>query len=339
MNNKFNRVVATGLLALMIANFSACKEGNVISGTTDNNDTTTTGQNQTIVNPTQGPKGDVWEAMKVKGTHIVKSHLYDYSQLSNQPLPIQFLEDEGLLYHNHSNRLCINDKQPSNIYKPLQVDVYVDNNTPENDVYVLVNYRSDVISSETETDVFVTTWNLKYTLADDDYQTLLALKGDYRQRFFIQEMDYIYEPQVVSKATTTQQIVQMGSPNISTGSTKVSSFPYIYVDSYDVNNKTIRYATKVGDGYKYYETSLYESLALESIMNEYNLTLEECIKYMEMTTQSSLVGSALIRNHVANRVGGIGKQKIAQKIEDSNEQVVWESLDVNSQENNVEFSQ
>ena len=143
MNNKFNRVVATGLLALMIANFAACKDGDVVNN--NSNDNVTTGQYQNIINPTQSVGGDVWEAMKERGTHIAKSSSYDYSLLQNQPLPIQFLEDEGLLYRNHSNRLCINDKQPSPVYSPLETHVYIDNNTTENDVYVLVNYKSGTI--------------------------------------------------------------------------------------------------------------------------------------------------------------------------------------------------
>ena len=333
MNNKFNRIVATGLLALMIANFSACKDNDVIN---NKNDNTTTGQNQTIVNPTQSAKGDVWEAMKVKGTHIAKSSSYDYSLLQNQPLPIQFLEDEGLLYRNHSNRLCINDKQPSPVYSPLETHVYIDNNTTENDVYVLLNYKSGIIDSGADEDVFVTTWKLKYTLDDDDYQTLLKLNGDYRQRFFIQEMDLIYEPQVISKATTTQQIVNMGSP---VKNKKQNIFPYVYVDGYDLNNKTIKFASMVDGGYKYYEANLYEAQIINTLMERYNITREECLGNMHMTTQSTLLGSALTKFHIAGYSGGFTDTQAAEQIKNSKEQVVWESLDVNSQEKNVELTQ
>ena len=337
MKSRVKRIVATGLLALMIANFSACNDTGVVNDVAiDSTTSTTTEQSQTVINPTQGVGGDVWEAMKKNGTYIGKSDLYDFSLLENQPLPIQFLEDEGLLYHNHSNRLCINDKQPSVAYKPLETHVYVDNNTPENDVYVLVNYKSGIIESGADNDVYVTTWKLKYTLSDNDYQTLLSLKGDYRQRFFIQQMDYIYQPEVISKATTTQQIVNMGAPE---KNKDTNVFPYIYVDSYDLNSKTIKFAAMVNGGYKFYEANLNEAQVIETLMDRYGVTREECLQNINMSTQNSLLGSALSKFHIAGYSGGLTDKQATDAIKNSTEQISWESLDVNSEGKSFEITQ
>ena len=226
MKDKLNRTIATGLLVLMLANFTACGKTNPSNTdlfgnndhnndakysdvVDDNNNTSSSNTGNKGENQTNADKvtdyGDVFNAMKAKGRHHKIYMEFEGDRIKDAPIPIQFLIDEGLLYYDQNGDIGIIGKQPGGLYRPFNSDVFVDENTDANDVYVIVQYSSDVVGDEVREDVYHATWKLKYTLDDADYKTLIKFTNDARLRYFVQEMDNIYEPEVVAESIVTNK--------------------------------------------------------------------------------------------------------------------------------------
>lgn len=345
MNDKLNKVIATGLLATMIANFSACNSlpnSNNPSGSNNNGlgDTTTETVSQKP-RPEDNPyykspfdfKGDVWQAMLDNGKAYVKYDPVMNPNINYRPLPLRFLQEQGLVSFDKNNMAQVQGNQPETLYDPLTAEVFIDSNTDENDVYVLVNYHSKRMIYDVDKDVYVVTWKLKYTLDDDDYETLLKLKGDYRQRFFIQEMDNIYQPEVLSKSVVAQWIVALGSP-FREDRQKDNKFPNVYVDSVDYDNNVVTYVARTEDGYAYYTSGLYETLAYEKSLSLYNLTPEEIEQYVRIETTQTPYGKCLLGRFITDYSANLTNDQAREAVKNSTRVHYLDSLYANS----VEFN-
>lgn len=354
MKDKFNRAVATGLLALMIANFSACDTLNKVIN--QNTDTSKTDTNQSIKVPETGsnqngdstessttahggayiPKdlpGDVWKALKASGK------AYEYYEPAAESLdfyaiPIRFLKEEGLLYYNDDNKLCINGKQPGGRYVPFSYQTFIDENTKENDVYVLLCYENDKPQYNIDDNVQVTTWKLKYTLDDDDYQALLKLKDDFRQRFFIQEMDNIYEPEVISKCSYIHAFAGMNSPFRNEHKAN-NAFPNVYLDNIDYDTYTITVAARTDNGYKFYNYNFHETNAATDLMQRLGDENKDLYyNYIKIETVNTILGKCLTKFHAYNSMACLSSDEAEKLFKESTREHELTSLKVNSLDNN-----
>lgn len=204
MGKIFNRIVATGLLTTMILSFTACDDVDTdlidtMLNTSGNYDTVESGTGNDVQPPNHTKtelKGDVWEAVKTQ----------DAVQLPHESwstLPVQFLEDEGIITYDSNGKLHILNTEFSD--SSYGCYAFVDETTVENDVYIAFQCKNNgklrVGDERREPLDYTATWLLKYTLDDDDYDTFLKItKNHARQaKAFVQMMDRIYQPEVVGK--------------------------------------------------------------------------------------------------------------------------------------------
>ena len=275
---------------------------------------------------TYGLTGSVWEAIKNKPEvqqGSLSASVETENNLSNWPIPITFLQEEGVLYYDANSKLCVYGKQPGDGYDPFKkMYAGIDENTKDNDVYIILQYAQDVISKnnyDSSANVPLTTWKLKYTLDEDDYQTLLKLNGDFRIRFFIQEMDKQYQPEVLSKSVVTYRMSQMSSI---TQNYKWADrgFPNVYVHNVDYNNNIITYTVLENDGYHFYDLDIRNTNAWNNIKNDYNLTDEEVAQYINIQTSETITGTCLTAFEVGGYRAGLSQEQ-AQALSDETDRI------------------
>lgn len=331
MTKKFNRAIAAGLLALMIAGFTSCD--NIVSTNppdTSNNDNVNTGDSYQIQTGvpyhTVDLPGDVWKSMKADGTAYAG---YDGVPLNAEPIPVQLFQEVGLVEYDQNGTLKMKDGK----YRGFSSVLMIDEDSKENDVYLIANYRDKYLKSDRDEEAHVTTWKLKYVLDDDDYQALLRLNGDFRMGHFIQHMDVIYEPEIISQTTSTQQFIGLGYPY--DGIKKDDCrFPNVYIHDLDYDNKIITYAIKTNTGYKFYDIDLYKSGAIESVMEGYNVTREEVLPTIHMDSVYTPLGECLTSFNVAGHTAGYTQERQQQEVESSTREHKGKFLTIYSQENN-----
>lgn len=340
MGNKINRVVASGLLALMIANFTACDNGVLFTGNltndNDNNSIITTiigNNNQQQVQNDEFAKGDVWEALKQRPVIRINSEISSKSKrdLLAQPLPITFLQEEGLLYFDDYNFLNIHEDSNTNPnFVPLSSYAFVDDTTNENDVYLLVQYQNKQnIPNKPNKDVYLATWQLKYTLSDADYSTFLKLAGDWRARIFIQEMDKIYQPEVLSKSIISYNLLSMGS-HLRGEVGKESKFPAIFVTDVDYDNQIVSFGSLYGSKLRYIDVKMRESNAWNTVMDHFGLTEQERENQIQMNTKETQVGKCLTSFSVNYLSAGLTKQQAVDAFNTTSRFINIKDVNVNS---------
>ena len=313
MNNKFNKVIATGLIALMISNFTACNIVNPFDTAnadgTKPNDTTVGQQNETL-------KGSVWSAIRGSSSMSYGQFPTSYA-IKDKAIPLTFLQDEGIVYKNAFDEWQVKGTQPTNMYSPFESYAYVDNNTKANDVYLFVQYASDDLGqNESNPDIVVATWQLKYTLDDDDYETFLKLDGDYRIRYFIQEMDKQYEPEVVSKSVIAQDQLELGSYTNNEHWTK-QEFPYVFVANVDYDNCIITYGALANAELRYYDLDMRKTNAWNAAISKDGLTEDEREDAIDIRTKSTTLGTCLTRFWVRYRRAGFTSEQAKEAYKNS----------------------
>ncbi len=337
MNNKFNRIVATGLIALMIANFSACEQ---LSMSTSNGSDTTKDNGQ-ISDVNSGFKGSIWDELS-KGSDMYMGQCpYDNAnEVSYLALPFTTLSEyNDFLYKDIWNKMAINDPEyfvNSDYFYPFKTRAFVDENSPNNDVYLLVNYQNKAEGDNSyydNKDVYITTWLFKYTLSDDDYATFLKFNGDWRVRRFIQVMDKLYEPEIVSKATVAYPVIHQSSP-YANREEYINTFPNIFIANVDYNNYSLKVGTVNDEGIKYIDVNMYESRAWKSAMEKYyNGDVEQGKASVEMLTTPTILGDCLTKFNVAGFVIGPGYREAQEMFNNSTDQQYLTEIDVNSTAN------
>ncbi len=339
--SNFNRLVATGLLALMIASFGACDEinkeyiensvitdsqGNIV-GVRPPEDMTNSGS----VDAYNELKGSIW-AEVVKSGAMIGDHVSS-NEILDQGLPITFLEKEGLIYKNDYGEYGVNGPvQPNDRFNLFQYRAYIDSDSAENDIYLLVQYASNYVGESMHSkDVYLVTYMLEYELDDDNYETFLKLDGDRLNKHFVQEMDKQFEERVIFKTIVTQEMQSIGSC-VSDKQGTSQAFPNIFVANVDYNNAIITYGTRDKNGIKYYDASIRESAAWEKVMDWYTITEEERENSINMSTIDTPVGKCLTSFAVKDIVGGFSAEK-AQALRDaSNRLQELEPVDINSRD-------
>lgn len=328
MKEKFNKIIATGLLASMIATFSACDTGivgdintndldtNQMSTTANQCDTTTdvvttTSNNTNNFDIKADLHGDVWDAVKLAG----KSEAVYYAGVTENPIhlpiPVQFLTEQGILSCDSNGQYHLLGNQPKHAYHPLKSQVFIDKTTEENDVYVLVQYLSDSIYGENADDAYTVTWKLKYLLDDDDYQSLLKLENEFRQRYFIQEMDKIYQPEIMSKSVALYSMLYQGSPFVGDKLKNDGEFPYVYIEDINYDTQVITYAAKIDKGYCVYDLNIRNSKIWHTSIDRFGITEQQREDSIVMSYKNTPFGPCLKKFTVCGINAGLLDKTIA----------------------------
>ncbi|MBQ7798233.1 MAG: hypothetical protein IJ371_03835 [Clostridia bacterium] len=341
MNNKFNRVVATGLLALMIANFSACDEvDNGVQGVQldDNGNGYNNSSITTMADDGVSFKGDVWEQLKARGLIYHNGFPYKSDDLNGYPLPITFLQEEGLLYYDRNYlRINLEDDIEQDSYA-FSVRAFVDENTKDNDVYLYVNYRNQRPNENIDNKgkVYYTTWELKYTLSDDDYQTFLNLQNDWRIRLFVQQMDKIYQPEVINEASISYELLSMGS-QYSTDQIK-QYFPYTFASNIDWDNGIVTFGTISGGTIKYIDLDIRKSNAWEYAQTMDGIAPEDLENHIKIGKLSKVVGDCLVTFQVAGRRGGMSDEQAKEAFDNTTNVRKYTPINVNQTDNTYDYN-
>lgn len=265
----------------------------------------TVGSTEGSASKPSGLSGDVWNAIKNK-PEVNLNYFLTTSDLTTWGIPLELLKDEGLIYINEDGKWRINGKQASSGYTPFQVRAYIDENTKENDLYLLMQYASGALGqNESNKDVYIATWRIKYVLSDDDYRTFLNLENDFRVKFFIQEMDKQYQPEVLSKSVARHDMLMQGSHVRNEHWTK-QGFANIFIDSIDYNNQTIRFGSLQNGTFRYMIVDIRKGAGWKWAQIRKGLTEEECEKNIQIESMSTPVGSCLTKFNVAGYDGGYG---------------------------------
>ena len=339
--SNFNRLVATGLLALMIASFGACDEinkeyiensvitdsqGNIVGVRPPENMT-----NSGSVNAYDDLKGSIWEEVRKTG-YMTGDHVSS-NDILYQGIPITFLENEGLIYKKDNGKYGVNGpNQPNDRYGLFKYRAFIDPNSPENDVYLLVQYASGYVGEDTLTpDIYLATYMLQYELDDDNYETFLKLDGDRLNKHFVQEMDKQFEERVVFKTVVTQEMLSVASCMADKQWTR-QGFPNIFVANVDYDRAIITYGTLNANGIKYYDADMRYSKVWENVLDRYGITEEEREQSIHMNTVDTPVGPCLTSFGVEDLTCGISAKKAQELRDASNLMQELQEIDINSED-------
>lgn len=300
MNDKYNKIMATGLIAAMLASISACDKNNTIKpNDIENNVSEWVGMVEDFAsegNTKKDPfKGDVWNIMKQNGW-AYKNSITNSDDPNTLPIPTTFLLGEGLLRKNGNIFIKYGSE-----YAEYESAIFTTDNE-QNDVYVLVQYASGgTMRDDPNPNIWLATYMLKYTLDDDDYETFLGLDGDCRARYFIQAMDSIYQPEVISESNIIHEIVAYYSPYFSAHSSQ-KGFPKTYCVDVDYDTKTLTFAAWRECEYATYKINIRESQVWETFQKDYFLSDKECESRIKMDTEDTVAGPCLVNFAIGSQV-------------------------------------
>jgi len=214
--------------------------------------------------------GRMWEQNVLYWQHDIR--------FLKSPAPFKFLEEQGAVYYDENDALRPNIIDESFLGSNyIQSQGFIDDNTPENDFYLLVQF----INSHTEksygngSDVYIASYMLKYTLPDDCYRDLLLLNGDDRCNLLIQQIDEDYPREVVSKSVVKYDLLYtlsafdtsngVNQTSVNKGLSSLAN--YVENVDYDKHTLTINYADKEDIGKIYsYTYNVKESPAWEQCL-------------------------------------------------------------------------
>lgn len=338
MKDKFNRIMATGLIYLMITNFASCNNvGNI------NN--LESGKDNNIITETQSSKdkfasGKIWNTLKNNKAMTHAEYPYDFDELEGRPIPINFLTNEGLLQYNHLNRLVLTtEKQPSLIYEPLLSRAFIDENSKENDIYLIVQFQNDEpIENSKNSNVYLATWQLKYTLNDDDYATFLKMQGDWRILLFIQEMDRQYTPEIISKTIISHDLLSVGS-HVKTNDWDLRGFPYIFVTNVDYDNQIITFGAKSNEGIRYFSVDMRETDAWDLAVSRDGLTPDERENSINMYSKQTPLGKCLIKFEVNNIKASLTTEQAKEAFNTTSNISNLKEININTQEKTYNYNE
>lgn len=238
MKFKLNRVAATGLIAAMLTNATSCSVEDFERLIPHLVNTTMT---QTPVTQTTEYAGPIWDKLSRDMIMTHNKLPFGYSQLEGYPIPIQFLKEEGLITEDIKDQLILTtETQATNRYWPFTSRAFVDKNSSDNAIYLLVQFANGQITeNETNDDIYLITWLLKYNVTEHDCQSFINMEGDFRIRFFIQAMDELYAPEVISKSIVAPSTISLATYE-NFGSEK-NKYPYIFISNVDYDKHIITF--------------------------------------------------------------------------------------------------
>jgi hypothetical protein len=150
-------------------------------------------------------------------------------------------------------------------------------------------------------------------------------------KFFIQEMDKQYQPQIISKSVATQDLSFLGSHVTSEHWTK-RGFPYIFIDKINYNNQTIRFGTLEGNALKYIIIDIRKSTGWQGAQTLNGLTEEECEAAIQIRTKSTPVGDCLTKFSVDGFSGGYGEKRSKEAFKNTTDIEKIRVIDIESTE-------
>ena len=233
--------------------------------------------------------------------------------------PFSFLAQEGLIYYNEYGepRAYGTDENFDN-YKCVQSNGWIDVGSPGNDFYLLTQYISGSIDeNNSNDDVYVATYMLKYTLDDPTYRDILLYHGDGSLGKIICRMD---EDITKGKGSNTREVVSKsvirydligalnlfrdlpnGGVNQSILGNAASASSWVSNIDYTNMAITINYNTNDNQGNIYsYTYKLKETKAWNAMLQGSSLKLPVSQEYRDsltaeeiMTTYSTNAGPAL----------------------------------------------
>ena len=340
MKDEFNRIIATGMLALLIANFAACDEisqedinNSVITDTSGNivavdpgGFTTSTSQN-----PYDELGGSIWKNVRNSGA-MSGDKIYS-NEIYQQGLPLEFLTQEGLIYMQDNGWYAVNgENQPTDRYNPFTYRAFVNPNSSENEVYLLIQYASDDLGqNENNENIYLATYMLQYELDDDNYETFLKLDGDRTIKHFIQEMDRQFEEKVIFKSVVAQNMVVKGS-HVSKEHWSKKGFPNIFVSNVDYNNAVLTYGAVSPEGLRYWDVDIRKTGNWEAALDVYGISEEEREGMINMQTINTPVGSCLIEFDIGELPAGYNDQQCKEAYNTTDHIQELQEIDINSQE-------
>lgn len=217
-NQKFKKGISAGLIALMVAstasNLTAC---NVNPFSSEEESST---YSETSLRFGEGRVFSNVKERKLRGKSL-ENITFDYieklyAEKSQMPLeflglPFEFLIEEGLCTEIAENEYDLyggyRTRNDMGRISGGDANATIFTNQGEsNKVYMLVQYTyglNQYYDEQTNRNAgWVASYLLEYTVSEQDFYDLqVLLKGnDFRTRFFVQEMDKIYTPNVLSKS-------------------------------------------------------------------------------------------------------------------------------------------
>ena len=217
-NQKFKKGISAGLLALMLAgtasNLTACNVNPFSSEEESSTYSETSlrfGEGRVFSNVKERTfNGRPIES--VTQSYLESLNFDEKNSLENLPLPFEFLIEEGLCSEIAENEYDLYGgyRARDDMGRIAGGDVntvILKNENDSNKIYMFIQYTYgwNQYYQEMQTNRnagWVASYLLEYTLSDQDYYDLQVLlkANDFRTRFFVQEMDKIYTPNVLSKS-------------------------------------------------------------------------------------------------------------------------------------------
>ena len=338
MKNKISRILSVVLLVLILVHSSACNPSILPDLETDSNgNVITTDDSDKNESSKSIGSGNIWEALKTHSSMTVTKFLYADKDLEGYPIPLTFLQEEGLVYFNKSRMkyLLNNELQASDTYRPFTSYAFVDPNTNQNDVYLILQFKSDNANNSS---TWLATWQLKYTLADDDYQTFLNLQDDWRIRLFVQEMDKQYEPEVISKSVILEDLLMLGSHVRNEHWTK-KSFPYIFATNVDYNNQIVTFAGFSDEGIRYFDVDMRKTNAWDAVITQDGLTEEERENAINIETMPTVLGDCLSRFDVRYKRASLTAKQSQEAFNNPKHTAELTSVNINQKDNSYTYDE
>ena len=217
-NQKFKKGISAGLLALMVAgtasNLTACNVNPFSSEEESSTYSETSlrfGEGRVFSNVKERTfNGRPIES--VTQSYLESLTIDQIDSLENLGLPFEFLIEEGLCSEIAENEYDLYGgyRARDDMGRIAGGDVnaaILKNEDETNKIYMFVQYTYgwNQYYQEMQTNNnagWVASYLLEYTLSDQDYYDFQVLSNakDFRARYFIQEMDKIYTPNVLSKS-------------------------------------------------------------------------------------------------------------------------------------------
>ncbi len=311
---------------------SESNHGSEISNDSSNDSSNDTSNDTSSKEDKYGLSGDVWEAMKQRGCIYLDADSIKKAQLNNSPLPLTFLAQEGAVSGSK-----VNGTTASLGDRPLQARAFTDESTEANDIYLIVNHTSGWLAEQYNEDIIITTWTLKYTLADDDYQTFLNLSNDFRIKYFVQEMDKIYQPELVGKSIAMQKKVAAGAPYQSVFDRKSAHFPNIHISNIDYDNMVVTYGVIKDGVIKFYDVEMMNETYIQEAVDTYGMSRDEVVKYIKLVTKESTFGTCFVNCSVLS-CGPFYKERLRNIYKENAVTPDWKEVSINNYIDQLELT-
>ena len=134
----------------------------------------------------------------------------DKEQFQIKGAPFAFLAEQGAVYYDAQGNAYAYGNEDFENNNCIQSHVYVDEQSAENDIYVLVQYVSAPVSDLTSNNngAYVATYMLKYTLPNQEYKDFLLYTGDLRCGLLVSKISEKFKPEIISQSVVEFDLIQ-----------------------------------------------------------------------------------------------------------------------------------